>query len=98
MSREALINQGKLVYENIKNVDQATLLNDPKNLQPWNGLNFDDFVESYNDMLFLLDGIYSNDVLEKSPFNLLNGTTCKTNKSECIELLEWQKKEKLAQK
>ena len=43
MSRDTLINQGKLMFENIKNLDQATLLKDPDNLQPWNGLGFEDF-------------------------------------------------------
>ncbi|WP_286815849.1 hypothetical protein [Marinobacter sp. UBA3607] len=79
MSRDALINQGKLVYENIKNLDQATLLKDPGGLQPWNGLDFSDFSESYADLLSVLAGIYDNEVLEKAPFNLLHGLNSQLN-------------------
>ncbi len=73
MSRDTLIEQGKLIYENILNLDRATLLNDPANLQPWNGLVFADFVESFEEMIKLLNGIYGNLILSKAPFNLLNG-------------------------
>lgn len=72
MSRENLIEQGKLAYESLSNIDKATLLNNPNNLQPWQGLDFNDFVESFNDMLLVLEGIYSNDVLDNSPFNIIN--------------------------
>jgi len=79
MSRDALINQGKVVYENIKNLDRSTLLSDPGNLQPWNSLAFDDFVESYDEMLSQLDAIYENNILNKSPFNLINGMNSHLN-------------------
>ena len=79
MSRNTLINQGKLIYENISNLDKATLLNNPGNLQPWNGLDFDDFVESYNEMLKILDAIYENELLINSPFNLLNSINSQLN-------------------
>lgn len=79
MSRTTLINQGKLVFENIKNLDQATLLKDPGNLQPWNGLGFEDFVVSYQDMIELLDAIYENEILENAPFNLINGLNSQLN-------------------
>jgi hypothetical protein len=79
VSRDTLINQGKLVFENIKNLDQTALLKNPGNLQAWNSLGFDDFVESYNDMLSLVEEIYKNDVLEESPFNLINGMNSQLN-------------------
>ena len=34
MSRHALINQGKLIYENLTNIDKVSLLNNLENLQP----------------------------------------------------------------
>ena len=65
MSRDTLINQGKLIYENILGLDRATLLNDPGNLQPWNGLVFSDFVESFEEMSKLLNGIYETKFYQK---------------------------------
>lgn len=79
MSRTTLINQGKLMFENIKNLNQATLLKDPNNLQPWNGLDFEDFVISYQDMIDLLNAIYENEILENAPFNLINGLNSQLN-------------------
>lgn len=79
MSRDTLINQGKLVYENISNLDRAVLLSDPGNLQPWNGFIFSDFVESFEEMIKHLDGIYENQILSKAPYNLIHGLNNQLN-------------------
>lgn len=73
MSRETLINQGKLVFESIKGIDRVALLKDPGNLQPWNGLVFEDFIESFEEMIKVIDAIYENDVLSNTPFNITQG-------------------------
>jgi len=73
MSREALINQGKLVFENIKGIDQAKLLIDPGNLPPWQNLTFDDFIESFNDIVDVMNSIYEDGILSKCPFNIIQG-------------------------
>lgn len=79
MSREALVNQGKLIFQNIKDIDRATLLNNPGNLQPWNGLTFDDFSESFQEMIKVLDSIYDNDILSATPFNIIHGLNGQIN-------------------
>lgn len=79
MSLETLINQGKLSFENIKNLDQAALLSNPGNFQPWNNLDFNDFEESFSDMVSVLEKIYEGDTLANLPFNALNGLTGQIN-------------------
>ena len=73
MSREVLVNQGKLVFENIKGLDQSNLLSNPGNLQPWQNMSFEDFVNSFNDMIKVLDSLYEDGVLLSCPFNIING-------------------------
>lgn len=79
MGLEALINQGKVVFESIKNLDESALLTNPNNLQPWNGLDFDDFVASYKNMITELDKVYENDVLASSAFNIVNSMNSQLN-------------------
>lgn len=79
MSRDTLIDQGKLVYESISNLDRTILLKDPGNLQPWNGFIFSDFIESYEEMIKHLEGIYDNQILSKAPFNLIHGLNNQLN-------------------
>jgi len=71
MSKEVLINQGKLVFENIKGLDQATLLANTSNLQPWNNLSFNDFIDAFNDMLQVLDSVYDDGILQNCSFNIV---------------------------
>lgn len=78
MGLETLINQGKVVFESIKNLDKDALFTKP-NLQPWNGLDFDDFIASYQNMVNELDKIYENDVLVSSAFNIVNGMNSQLN-------------------
>lgn len=73
MSREVLVNQGQLVFENIKRLDQSSLLSDPGNLPPWQNLTFADFVDSFNDMVLVLDSLYEDGILLSCPFNIING-------------------------
>ena len=73
MSKIDLIERGKQIFDNIKNLDSGKLLNDPGNLQPWNGLDFNDFVEAYEDLISSLDLIYESERLIEFPFNLING-------------------------
>lgn len=42
-------------------------------MQPWNGLEFNDFVEAYNNLIYSLDLIYESETLINLPFNLING-------------------------
>ena len=73
MSREVLINQGKLVFDNIKGLDQATLLANPGNLAPWQNMTFDDFIESFHDLIEVMDSIYEDGILSKCPYNIIQG-------------------------
>ena len=73
MSRGVLVHQGKLVFENIKGLDQSNLLTNPGNLQPWQNMTFEDFVESFNDMLKVLDSLYEDGILLNCPFNIVQG-------------------------
>jgi len=73
MSKQELVERGKQIFNNIKNLDSEKLLRNPENLQPWNGLNFNDFAKAYKDLISSLDLIYESEILIESPFNLING-------------------------
>ncbi len=71
MSKQDLINQGKVVYENIKAIDSISIKNNPGGLQPWNNMDFDDFVDLYDSMLKTLNSIYKNNVLDHSTYSVI---------------------------
>jgi hypothetical protein len=72
MSYQELVKQGERTFENICNVDKQKLFQNPNNLQPWNGLGFNDFVFAFEELIETVVLIYQNNVMENLPFNLIN--------------------------
>ena len=66
-----LIEQIATSVTNIKNLDLETALA-VNNLQPWNGLNQEDFRNSYNDLVGTLESAIEQDALKDLPHNILN--------------------------
>jgi hypothetical protein len=66
-----LIEQIKRTVDNIKNLDVETALN-TGNLQPWNGLNDEDFRRSLSDLIGTLETALEMDLLKEFPHNILN--------------------------
>lgn len=79
MGYQQLVDQGQRTFDNIKNIDKDKLFENPGNLQPWNGLVFEDFTSAYDDLIESLEIIYQNNVLDSLPFNLINGMNGQLN-------------------
>lgn len=66
-----LIDQIATSITNIKNLDLVSALA-ITNLQPWNGLNQEDFHNSYNDLIGTIESAIEQDALKDLPHNILN--------------------------
>lgn len=66
-----LIDQIATSITNIKNLDLESALA-KTNLQPWNGLNQEDFRNSYNDLVATIESAIEQDALKDLPHNILN--------------------------
>ena len=72
MPKEAVITQLKTSFENLERLNFEAFSQDPGNYNPWNNLDINDFLESYEDVISTLRRAIDQDIFQRLPWNILN--------------------------
>jgi hypothetical protein len=72
MANDILENNIKTSIRNLISIDINQSLNIAKNLQPWNGLDYQDLKTGHDEIIDIMTFVIDNNLLNELPFNILS--------------------------